>query len=234
MFPFFRKKSGPEEVGREESAAPQTETVLDFLWELMKVVILSLAIILPVRYFLVQPFYVRGASMETNFHEKDYLIVDELSYRFEEPRRGEVIIFRCSSPACGQSRGEYLIKRVVGLPGERVELRRGVVFIQNKEHPEGFYLDERGYLERGVYPNDTLATVLGSDEYFVLGDNRCWSFASEDFGPIKSRWIVGRAWIRGWPIAKAGFLTPPLEVRLPPSTDMTILSNQNCIESLDQ
>ncbi|MBI4262051.1 signal peptidase I [Candidatus Uhrbacteria bacterium] len=228
MFSFFLPKAQPEAENPEP--VTKAEGTLDFLWELMKVVIISLAIILPVRYFLVQPFYVNGASMEPTYFESDYLIVDELSYRFEEPERGTVIIFKCSSPACGASRGSHLIKRVVGLPGEHLELRRGLLFIQNAARPEGFYLDERPYLTRGIYEHDVVSVDLGSDEYFVMGDNRCVSFASEDFGPIKRSWIVGRAWIRGWPFTKAGFIESPTYTLLPPTTDEAPLRKQNCID----
>ncbi len=228
MFSFFLPKAQPD-VENPESVT-KTEGTLDFLWELMKVVIISLAIILPVRYFLVQPFYVNGASMEPTYFERDYLIVDELSYRFEEPKRGDVVIFKCSSPACGASRGSHLIKRVIALPGEHVELQKGIIFIQNREHPEGFFLDERPYLTRGIYEHDTLAMDLGNDEYFVMGDNRCVSFASEDFGPIKRSWLVGRAWIRGWPFTTAGFINGQTYTPLLPLSDTSVLRRINCLD----
>lgn len=230
MLSFFLPK-GPSE--NDDGTITKTETVLDFLWELMKVVVVSLAIILPVRYFLVQPFYVKGASMEPTYHERDYLIVDEVSYRFQNPERGDVIVFKCASPACGLSRGEYLIKRVIGLPGEQVELREGLVFVRSTEHPEGFYLDERPYLIRGIYPHDTVKVVLSSNEFFVMGDNRCWSFASEDFGPIQRSWIIGRAWIRGWPFSKAGFLPTRAYTTVSSTMNVDTLRHPDCIEGME-
>src|SRR5665811_1655226 len=97
-----------------------------FVWEIVKVVSISLAIILPVRYYLIQPFYVKGASMEPNFHDQEYLIVDEISYRFKAPERGQVIVFRYP-----RNPQEYFIKRVIGLPNEDVQIRDGQVVIYN-------------------------------------------------------------------------------------------------------
>ena len=209
---FFKKQEEPQYkdgASFPDEAEERVETALEFLWEIMKVVIIALAIILPVRYFLVQPFYVKGASMEPNFYEKDYLIVDEISYRFHTPARGDVIVFHCNTPLCKASYRDYLIKRVVGLPGEQVELIDGRIRIVNRQAPEGFYLDERLYLHGGVNAQSNHKVLLGGDEYFVLGDNRCNSFASEHFGPVKSDWIVGRAWLRGWPFTRAGFFNAP-------------------------
>ncbi len=94
-----------------------SESVSSFVVEVAKVVIISLAIIIPVRYFLIQPFYVKGASMEPNFHDNEYLVVDEVSYRFRQPARGDVVVIRRPRQDL-----DFLIKRVVGLPGERVEI----------------------------------------------------------------------------------------------------------------
>lgn len=83
-----------------------------YVWELLKVAIITIAIIVPIRYFLIIPFYVKGESMVPNFHDREYLIVDEISYRFKEPQRGQVIVFRYP-----EDPQEYFIKRVIGLPG---------------------------------------------------------------------------------------------------------------------
>src|SRR3990167_6426588 len=111
--------------------------VLIFIWETVKVVVISLAIILPIRYYLVQPFFVKGASMEPNFEDGDYLLVDELSYRFRDAERGEVIIFRFP-----QQPSQFFIKRVVGLPEETVQIKNEEVTIFNEKSPEGFILKE--------------------------------------------------------------------------------------------
>lgn len=169
-----------------------------FVWEIVKVASISLAIILPVRYFLIQPFYVKGASMEPNFHDHEYLIIDEISYRFNAPERGQVIVFRY--PKDPQ---EYFIKRVIGLPGEEVQINDGKITIYNKEHPQGFTLDE-SYLPSGLETMDVSGSKLqlGENEYFVLGDNRNNSKDSRSFGAVDKSFITGKVLFRGWPLDK--------------------------------
>ncbi|MBI4143111.1 signal peptidase I [Candidatus Uhrbacteria bacterium] len=174
-----------------------------YLLEVIRVVIVALAIIIPVRYFLIQPFYVKGASMEPNFEDHEYLIIDELSYRFREPLRGDIVVFRYPYDP-----SQFFIKRVIGLPGERVDIRDGAIRIRTAEHPNGFTLVE-DYLAPNVTTPGERSVTLGMDEFFVLGDNRRASFDSKDFGPIPRRAIVGRAWFRGWPPSKFSRFTAP-------------------------
>lgn len=155
---------------------------------------ISLAIILPVRYFLIQPFYVKGASMEPNFYDHEYLIIDELSYRFRQPDRGEIVVFRYPNDP-----KQFFIKRVIGLPGETVEVAGGVVKIYNDRNPNGILLDETQYLDQD-FTATTRTVTLKSNEYFIMGDNRVASLDSRYFGPIDSSAIVGRVWLRGWPL----------------------------------
>ena len=119
-----------------------------FVWEITKVVCISLAIILPVRYYLIQPFYVKGESMIPNFHDQEYLIVDEISYRFIAPERGQVIVFRYP-----RNPQEYFIKRIIALPGEEVQIKDGKVIVYNEANPNGFALDEK-YLPAGLLTED--------------------------------------------------------------------------------
>lgn len=161
-------------------------------WEIVKVVVVSLAIILPVRYFLVQPFFVIGASMEPNFYSGDYLIIDELSYRFDNPQRGQVVVFKYPLDP-----KEYYIKRVVGLPGETAIVKDGKVMIKNSQHLEGFVLDESKYFNK--YTGKDTELTLKENEYFVLGDNRDVSSDSRTWGSVPKSLIVGRAWVRVFP-----------------------------------
>ena len=168
---------------------------LSFVFELIKIVVISLVIIIPVRYFLIQPFYVKGASMEPNFYDHEYLIIDEISYRFNSPQRGDIIVFRY--PKDPQ---EYFIKRVIGLPNEKVQIKNGQVYIYNSENPDGVALDEP-YLQPGekTYGLTEDPITLGDKEYFVLGDNRNSSKDSRSFGPVNVSYITGRVFLRGWP-----------------------------------
>ncbi len=169
-----------------------------FIWEFAKVAAISLAIIIPVRYFLIQPFYVKGASMEPNFHDREYLIINEIGYRLGEPQRGEVVVFRY--PKDPQ---EYFIKRIIGLPGEEVKIKDGQVSIYNDENPDGLVLKEE-YLGNGTptIANSEDRVKLSDDEYFVLGDNRTASLDSRVFGPLNRSFIIGKVWWRGWPLAR--------------------------------
>lgn len=168
---------------------------LSFTLEIVKTIIISLAIILPIRYFLIQPFMVDGASMEPNFYDNEYLIVNEITYRFNEPQRGEVIIFK--NP---EKTSQYFIKRVIGLPGEIVRIKNGNIYIKRSEDKDFIKIDESDYLPENIKTYGHMKEVkLKNDEYFVLGDNRTNSKDSRVLGPIKEHLISGKAWIRGYP-----------------------------------
>lgn len=177
-----------------------------FVLELLKVVVISLAIIIPIRYFLIQPFYVKGASMEPNFHDHEYLIIDEISYRFNQPKRGDIVVFRY--PRDPQ---EYFIKRVIGLPGEKVEIKDGRIKIYNQDNVDGFLLSEN-YLPQETKTYGGLGqeqVQMENDEYFVMGDNRNSSKDSRSFGPVDRSFITGRVLLRGWPLNKLDLFKTP-------------------------
>lgn len=177
-----------------------------FIFEVFKVVIISLAIIIPVRYFLIQPFYVKGASMEPSFYDHEYLIIDEITYRFREPERGEIVVFKYPKRP-----SEYYIKRVIGLPGETVEISDGSVFVYTADTNRKVQLEEQ-YLPEGIDTinnGDYNKVTLGADEYFVLGDNRNHSKDSRSFGAVKDSFIVGRVLFRGWPLDRLGTFDVP-------------------------
>ena len=164
-----------------------------FIWEIAKIVIIAAVIVVPIRYFLFQPFFVKGQSMDPNFENGDYLIVDEITYRFKEPQRGEVIVFK--SP---QDLSQRLIKRIIGLPREVVEIKDGRVIVYNNKEQQ--VLNESNYIPNLSTGGD-LRVVLGENEYFVLGDNRPFSYDSRRFGPLLKEKIIGRVIFRAWPFA---------------------------------
>ncbi len=174
---------------------PVGGAVASFLLEVVQIVLISSAIIIPIRYFLIQPFYVKGASMEPNFYDSEYLIIDELSYRFRDPMRGEIVVFRYP-----RDPSQFFIKRVVALPGETVEITDGNVMIYNEEHPNGMLLEEDYLAEEQT--NGKERVTLGSDEYFVLGDNRDSSLDSRSFGTLDRDNLIGRVWVRGLPLSR--------------------------------
>lgn len=177
---------------------------LAFIWEILKVVIISLAIIIPVRYFLVQPFFVNGASMEENFHDGDYILIDELSYRFHNPGRGDIIVFRYPN-----DQTQFFVKRVIGLPGETVQIQNNTITIYNQDHPNGLVLKEP-YLSAGQETKGNIPHMkLDPSEYFVMGDNRLHSSDSRYWGPVNRALVTGRVFARAWPFSKAGFFHTP-------------------------
>jgi signal peptidase I len=167
------------------------------VWEVVEVVLVAVITVFLIRTYLMQPFLVSGASMEPNFGSGNYLIIDEVTYQFREPKRGEVIVFRYPD-----NPSTYYIKRIIGLPGEAVEIRKGSVYIFNNEHPEGFVLEE-AYLPPGLKTPGTTKAELSSGEYFVLGDNRNYSYDSRSWGSLPKENVIGIARLRLLPITKA-------------------------------
>ena len=155
------------------------------IFDLVEIIALIVFVVLPIRFFVIEPFLVRGESMEPNFHNWDYLIIDKLSYHLREPKRGETIVFR---PPFNDK--IYYIKRIIGLPEERILIDEDRITIFNKENPQGFVLKE-DYLQNH-YTSGKIDLTLGKDEYFVLGDNREVSYDSRKWGPVKRERIVGR------------------------------------------
>ena len=164
-----------------------------FLWETAKLVIISLIIIVPLRYFVIQPFFVLGASMKPTFENGDYLIVDEISYELGNPKRGDVVVFKYPYDT-----SQYYIKRIIGLPGEIVEFKDGRVIIKNKDNPNGFSVDE-AYLSDSKETFGGSPVTLGFNEYFVLGDNRVASSDSRRWGALKDEFLIGKVWMRVFP-----------------------------------
>ena len=168
-----------------------------FWRDLIRFIIISAVIIIPIRTWIAQPFIVRGASMDPTFQDGNYLIVDELSFQFRKPERGEVIIFRFP-----EDTSKFFIKRVIGLPGETIEIKDNKIFLMGDSGPAE--ITEPYLSEPLTAPNG--AVELGADEYFVLGDNRLFSSDSRRWGMLERNLVVGRAWLRLWPLDKVKFL----------------------------
>lgn len=177
----------------EAKSGPFFSELKDFSLETIKVVVISLIVIVGIRSFVIQPFFVSGKSMEPNFHDGDYLIVDELSYKLGEPKRGDVIIFRYPN-----NPKEFYIKRIVALPGEKIKIADNKITVYNGSNPNGLELDEI-YIPSETLTNGEYLRELKNDEYYVLGDNRTASADSRTWGVLEEHFIVGRAWIRAWP-----------------------------------
>lgn len=169
--------------------------------ELIEFVAVMLAILVVIRFFVAEPHKVSGNSMIPNFHDKDYIITNKLTLRFGELKRGEVIIL--TNP---RNKDQVFIKRVIGLPGEKVRLQNGVVFINESPLSEPYLTPElktpgESFLQEGE------VITIPDGQYFVMGDNRVASSDSREFGPVKVDLIIGQAYLRYWPLDKLGLIS---------------------------
>lgn len=192
----------------------EQESMRNFIFEVIKMFVLALVIIVPVRTFLFQPFIVRGDSMVPSFHEREYLIVNEFGYKNIElfnsmlhikPRKdlayGDVVVFR--APV---KQKDFYIKRVIGVGGDTIKIDNGKVMRYNDAHPDGEVLDESAYLAPNQLTNGTVDVTLEENEYFVLGDNRAASSDSRTFGPIRKNDVIGKVLLRAYPLTEFSIL----------------------------
>ncbi len=181
-----------EDKINEEEEKPQSAK--QSFWELVRFALIALAIVVPIRIFIIQPFQVSGASMVPTFEDKNYLMIDKISYRLSEPKRNDVVIFKYPKDPT-----KFFIKRIIGLPNETVDIKGGVVTITNEKHKDGFKLNEP-YVKN--ISSNTIHFELKGDEYFVMGDNRSGSSDSRYWGAVKRDLLAGRALLRLhlWPL----------------------------------
>lgn len=183
-----------DESSLADTLIPPVEQDDSFIKDVIKYALIALVIVIPFRMYIAQPFYVSGASMSPTFETGQYLIIDQLHYQFNEPQRGDVIVFKYP-----RDPSKFFIKRVIGLPGEIVEVRGKEIVIKDKEHNERFLLLEP-YIAEENFRLDYITTTLGEDEYFVMGDNRKASSDSRVWGPVTRDLISGKAFLRLMPL----------------------------------
>jgi len=174
---------------------PRASTASSLLRELAEVVVLAIILYFGIS-FAVQTVHVEGLSMFATLDDNNYLIADKIAYRLHAPQRGDIIILR---PPTDDSKD--FIKRVIALPGERLLIRDGQVFINGHRLNEP-YLPEN-WTSQANWGGDT-GMVIPPNQYFVMGDNRNRSQDSRTFGPIGRDRIDGRAWFRIWPLNNFG------------------------------
>lgn len=169
--------------------------------DVIETIVVAAAIFVVVYLFLLQPHQVKGASMEPNFHDGEYILTDKISYRFGEPKRGDVVVFKAPT-----NPDVDFIKRIVALPGEKLKIDNNQVVIFNDEHPKGFTLSEpfevMGPIAGGSHIKEGKTLEVPAGNYFVFGDNRSHSFDSREWGPLPKKSIIGKAWLRYWPLSK--------------------------------
>ncbi|MEK7136358.1 MAG: signal peptidase I [Patescibacteria group bacterium] len=168
------------------------------VFDIIRFALITLIIVIPVRAYVAQPFIVSGVSMDPTFENGEYLIVDEFSYHFRTPERGEVIVFRYPKDP-----SKFFIKRVIGLPGETVEIENDHVSVVGTNNVD-VVLDEPYLTVPPLYVPKSIK--LGATEYFVMGDNRSMSLDSRSWGPVTIQHIKGRVGVRLFPITEAEIL----------------------------
>lgn len=174
-----------------------------FVLELLQVVVFAISIFLFVYLLILQPHKIKGASMEPNFHDGEYLLTDKVSYRLGEPTRGDVVVFKAPP-----TYKDEFIKRIIGLPGEEVKIENGSVFINGRELDEQ-YLPEGTRVVPGSFSTEGQTITVPTGSYYVLGDNRDHSLDSRNIGPIDRQYITGRAWFVYWPVSDVGTVKSP-------------------------
>jgi len=160
--------------------------------EFIRFFIIALAVIIPLRLYVMQPFVVSGASMYPTFKNHDYLIVDKISYIVSTPHRGDVVVFQYPNDP-----SKYFIKRMIGLPGDHIIIKEGKITIYNTEHPDGLKLDETSYIPDPQL--DNIDKIVPADSYYVMGDNRKESYDSRGWGVLPKKLLTGRAFLRLYP-----------------------------------
>jgi signal peptidase I len=176
-----------------------------FFLDIIETVVIALSIFLVVYLFLLQPHQVNGQSMVPNFLDGEYLLTDKISYKVGKPQRGDVVVFHAPPAAnCPKGTGCDFIKRVIGLPGDRVEVKDNALWVNGTKLSEP-YIPSTYEILPGAFTKGKVVS-LGTDEYFVSGDNRPYSSDSRAWGPITSNEIVGRAFFRYWPPNAAGWV----------------------------
>lgn len=179
------------------------KNVFGVFWEFIEAAVFALAIFVVVYLFLFQPNQVKGHSMEPTFHDGEYILTDKISFKMGLPKRGDVVVF--VSP---KNADVDFIKRIIALPGERVKISGGKVYVGDS------LLDESTYLAPSVYtgPESFLSEnrwfSVPEGKYFVMGDNRSGSSDSRDFGPVLPKEFVGKVFFRYWPLDRFGKTTP--------------------------
>lgn len=177
-----------------------------FILDTIQAIVLALSIFIIVYLFLFQPHQVKGDSMYPNFINGEFLLTNKISYRFNEPQRGDVIVFKAPpSEPCAEIECEY-IKRIIALPGDRVRVANGRIYINGQLLDESDYLPKDTITASGSFLVEGVEKNIPEGYYLALGDNRSRSRDGREFGPIPRSSIVGKAWLRYWPISQMGLV----------------------------
>lgn len=180
-------------------------SIAGFILEFVQSIVLALSVFVLLYLFVAQPNEVKGNSMLPNFVNGEYLLTDKLSYQFGSPQRGDVVVFKAPpSEPCAEDQCEY-IKRIIGVPGDRVMVSSGQVYL-NGELLNQSFLPSDFLTEAGAFNQEGVERVIPEGEYLCFGDNRSHSRDGREFGPIKKDLIVGKAFFKYWPPESVGLV----------------------------
>ena len=174
-----------------------------FFFDTIQVIVFALSIFAFIYLLILQPHKINGQSMMPNFPNGEFLLTDKVTYRYKEPERGDVVIFKPPT-----NKEEEFIKRIIGLPGDSISLNNGKIFVNGSLLQED-YIDGRIYTSGGSFLREGTAVIVPEESYFVAGDNRPHSSDSREWGTISKDAITGRAWLVYWPISNAGTVESP-------------------------
>lgn len=173
--------------------------------DILQVVVFAISIFLFVYLLIMQPHKIKGESMQPNFPDGEYLLTDKVTYRFKEPKRGDVVVFKAPG-----TDGEEFIKRIIALPGDIVSVRGGKVYISDQLLDESGYLANTVITQSGSFLTDGEEVIVPAEHYFVLGDNRPHSSDSRTWGFVPKEKLNGRAWFVYWPPKSVGVIEETL------------------------
>ena len=177
----------------------------NFVLEFVQSIVLALSVFVVLYLFVAQPNEVKGNSMVPNFTNGEYLLTEKISYQIGQPKRGDVVIFRAPpSEPCAEDQCEY-IKRVIGLPGDRVMVKDGDVYLNGKKLDQSF-LPAGVMSSPGTFEEEGVEKTVPTGTLLCFGDNRPGSRDGREFGPIKKDSVVGRAFFKYWPLSSIGLI----------------------------
>lgn len=183
-----------DDMGQPPETIPTRGSGTSWLRETVETIVLALVIFLLLQQ-VVRNFRIQGDSMWPTLETGQFVLVERVTYRFSEPKRGDIVVFEY--PRAPQ---EDFVKRIIGLPGETVEIQNGSVYINGALLTEPYLHGQRTLNYHPIH------VTLGPDEYFVMGDNRAASSDSRTWGALPRRNIIGRAWLSYWPPSRWGII----------------------------
>lgn len=180
--------------------------ILSFFIDTIQTILLAASVFLVIYIFLFRPFQVNGLSMFPNFEDKEYVLTDLISYHFQKPKLGDVVVFQAPKDT-----DKDFIKRIIGVPGDMVSIRNGGIYLNNQKLDENQYLKDAVRTYGGSFLGEGQTVTVPEDEYFVVGDNRSYSSDSREWGFVKQNLIIGKSLFVYWPPNRMHLIKNPFE-----------------------